>query len=190
MADMIALMNGGSSSWVRCRTSRPPSLAVRGGFHGSPPMSFVPFQAVAGHRLRVANVDIALPEVRGPDTDLVGGRAPQHVQLPGTRVPPRSSTRSTWVPRILASPPRRVPPSRRASRPSTSTRASTPALRSDREALALGHRGARCDRAAARRAELVLRSREGFARRRPSRISTCAWATATSSCLGPPALAR
>ena len=49
-------------------------------------MSFVPFRgrvAPGDRSVRVANVDIALPEVREgtPDTDLVLGVRPEHIEL-------------------------------------------------------------------------------------------------------------
>jgi multiple sugar transport system ATP-binding protein len=90
MADTIALMNGGVIEQLGTPQDiydRPATLFVAD-FIGSPPMSFVPFRgrvAPGDRSVRVANVDIALPEVREgtPDTDLVLGVRPEHIQLSG-----------------------------------------------------------------------------------------------------------
>src|SRR6202521_5087502 len=88
MADTIALMNGGVIEQLGTPQDiydRPASLFAAD-FIGSPPMSFVPFRgrlSPGDRTVRVANVDIALPEVREgtEDIDLVLGVRPENIAL-------------------------------------------------------------------------------------------------------------
>ena len=88
MADTIALMNNGVIEQLgppQDIYDRPASLFVAD-FIGSPPMNFVPFRgrvAPGDRSVRIADVEIALPELRegGADADLALGVRPEHVQL-------------------------------------------------------------------------------------------------------------
>jgi multiple sugar transport system ATP-binding protein len=88
MADTIALMNGGVVEQLGTPQDiydRPASLFAAD-FIGSPPMSFVPFRSrlSPGDRsVRVAEVDIALPELREgiEESDLVLGVRPENIAL-------------------------------------------------------------------------------------------------------------
>ncbi len=88
MADTIALMNGGVVEQLGTPQDiydRPATLFAAD-FIGSPPMSFVPFRgrvSPGDRSVRVAEVDIALPELREGtgDTDLVLGVRPENIAL-------------------------------------------------------------------------------------------------------------
>ena len=90
MADTIALMNHGMVEQLGAPQDiydRPASLFVAD-FIGSPPMSFLPFRgsvAPGDRTVRLHDVDIALPELREgmPDTELVLGVRPEHIELSG-----------------------------------------------------------------------------------------------------------
>ena len=90
MADTIALMNQGMVEQLGTPQDiydRPVSLFVAD-FIGSPPMSFLPFRgrvSPGDRTVRVDDVDVALPEIREgtPETELVLGVRPEHIELSG-----------------------------------------------------------------------------------------------------------